>query len=429
MLSPADSQVVNRDDQLPGLRTILDPELFCLALRRMAPGHAVESARARYVRYKPRTSCLVAHEVLVGGEMIDVYARCHRDDQSMKVSNARLRMEVTGPLGHGLLTDPEAGIAVFVYPNDYEVKSLRKLFEGERTPRRLRRMLPAHPHLHHAVPTVLRYKPERRFVGRFDSPDGPSAVLRLYPNDVFGAVRMKPWAFKSSGPLHIPRIVGETERYGSLAFEWIDDPTLLDAIERQHDAVLEPVADAAVALHRQRPNLGAMYSESDYIRGIQTACASLASIDAALGKRASEQARCVEKLLAGRSWQTGAIHGDFRADQVLATDDRVTILDFDRAGYGDPGIDVGSFAAGSILLALTDTITMPRALEFSERFTDSYQRTSGTGTTLAMRAFISGALLLTAPESFRHRVEDWPAATARMLDVVDEVLSEELIGA
>jgi hypothetical protein len=161
MLDHADAVVAARDTGLPGLRTLLDPGAFCAVLQRLCPDREIRSVSARYVRYKPHTSCLVAFDVAVGDASVGVYARCHAEDQVVKIANARLRMEVRGGLGAGLLADPEEGIAVFAYPNDYEVKSLRKLFEGERTPLRMKRMLPAHPHLHGSPPTVLRYKPER----------------------------------------------------------------------------------------------------------------------------------------------------------------------------------------------------------------------------------------------------------------------------
>ncbi len=429
MLSRADAIVVERDGRLPGLRTLLDAEAFGEALRRLAPGAEVGAARARYVRYKPRTSCLVAYEVEVGGEPVGVYARCHAGDQLAKVSNSRVRLEVCGALGQGLLTDPRAGIAVFVHPNDYEIRSLRKLFEGERTPRRLRRILPAHPHLHDSTPVTMRYKPERRYVGKLEGEGGPAAVLRLYPPAQFAEMREKSWAFRAESGLHVARVVGDSERYSALAHEWVDGLPLVEALAGDGEAVLGRLAGALAAMHRQRPRLGTMHSASDFCRGTAGACEAVAALDEDLGRRAVEQYEAVHGLVTARAWRSQAVHGDFTADQVIVLGDRVTIVDFDRAGYGDPAMDLGAFAAGLISLALTGRMEMSRAIQLGDGLASAYGRASGFSDAQGLRACTAGALLMTAPEPFRYRLEGWPEATASLLDCVDRVLAGEAIGA
>jgi aminoglycoside phosphotransferase len=429
MLSPPDAAIVERDRGLPGLRTLLDAGAFCDSLRRMVPGPDIRSARSRYVRYKPGASCLVAYEVQVGDETVGAYARCHARDQLIKVSNARSRVEVMGELGQGLLADPQAGIAIFIHPNDYEIKSLRKLYEGDRTPPRLRRMLPAHPHLHHTAPTTLRYKPERRFVGMLRADGGPPAVLRLYPEPRFAEMREKAWAFKSSSELHVPRVIGDSERYSALAHEWVEGQAPTDVALAGDDAVLERVAGALAAMHRQRPRLGTMYSASDYCRGVAGACEAVAALDISLGRRAAELAGAVQALVLERPWRPQAVHGDFTADQVLVCGERVTVLDFDRAGYGDPVMDLGAFAAGYLSRAVAGEMPIAVAFGIADRFSSAYCRQTGASDPAGLRACTAGALLMLAPEPFRHRADDWPAATGALLESVDRVLAGEVIGA
>ncbi len=429
MLLPADAAIVARDRRLTGLRTLLDPEAFCASLRRITPVPDIRSARARYVRYKPGTSCLVAYDVRVGDGTIGAYARCHAGDQLVKVSNARLRVEVMGALGHGLLADLEAGIAVFAYPNDYEIKSLRKLFEGERTPRRVRRMLPAHPHLQHSKPIVLRYKPERRFVGKLEAEGGPPAVLRLYPEHKFAEMREKAWAFKSGGDLHVPRVVGDSERYSALAHEWVEGQSPTAETLSGDGAALEGIAAALAAMHRQRPRLSTLYSASDYCRGVSGACEALAALNEDFGRRAAEQWDAARSLITDRPWRPRAVHGDFTADQILLQNGRVTVLDFDRAGYGDAAMDLGAFAAGLIVRSLAGEMPPGDAFEIASKFTAAYSRIAGFSDPVGVRACTAGALLMVAPEPFRHRADDWPSETAALLETVDRVLAGEVVDA
>lgn len=427
MLSFADAKIVDQDRSLPGLRTLLDADAFCESLRRLAPGREIKAAAARYVRYKPGTSCLVAYEIQTGDGVVHAYARCHAGDQLVKVTNARLRVEVTGPLGPGLLADPHAGIAVFVYPNDYEIKSLRKLFEGDRTPRRLRRILPTHTHLQHATPTVLRYKPERRFVGKLDAEGGPSAVLRLYPEAKFDEMREKAWAFKGNIEMDVPRVVGDSDRYSALAYEWVEGrpPTAIELAE--NGDVTESIASALAALHGQRPRLRAMYTAGDYRRGVKGACEALAALDADFGYHAAEQSSALHNLLHNRAWRAQAVHGDFTADQVVINEGRITILDFDRAGYGDPVMDLGAFSAGQIASAVTGEKTMADSLQIAAAFSAAYWRATGFADAESTKAFTACALLMLAPEPFRRRAENWPTITAGLLEAVDQVLNGETI--
>ncbi len=429
MLERADASFVREDARVRGLATLLDEGAFLATLRRLCPSHDIQSADARYVRYKPHTSCLVAYRVRVGETYTAVYARCHADDQIVKVANARLKMEVRGALGAGLHVVPEEGIAIFAYPNDYEIRSLRKLYEGERTPPRMRRMLPSHPHLHSVSPEILRYKPERRFVGKLDDGSGDAAVIRLYPEAQFEDIRQRAWAFKDRDDLRVPRVVGDSKRYSMLAHRWVDGRLLEGVLCGADDSgpVLEHVSGALAALHRQRPRLNAMYSASDYCRGVAAACDAVSAVDAGLGLRAAELRDTVQRAVLDLNWRSQVVHGDFSADQVVVRGDCVTLLDFDRAAYGNPSMDIGSFAAGLIALASGGSVSFERASVMAGEFAGAYWRASGFEDPAGVRVFTAGALLMRAPEPFRHRDRAWPARIAELLEHAERVMQTEAI--
>ena len=429
MLRKADANLVRHDARVRGLATLLDDEAFLATLQRLCPDHDIRSVRARYVRYKPHKSCLVAYSVQVGDTHTSVYARCHADDQLVKIANARLRMEVGGALGAGLHTVPEEGVAIFAYPNDYEIRSLRKLYEGERTPPRMRRILPASPHLHGISPTTLRYKPERRFVGKLDDGGGEAVVLRLYPEAQYEDIQQRAWAVKDQGDLRVPRVVGDSKRYSALAHRWVDGRLLEDDLCGAHDPgpVLEHVASALVTLHRQRPRLNAMYSASDYCRGMAAACDAVAAVDPDLGVRAAELRDIVQRAVLDLNWRSQVVHGDFSADQVVVGGEGVTVLDFDRAAYGNPSMDIGSFSAGLLTLATEGRLSPARASSAASEFTTAYWRAMAFEDPVGVRVFTAGALLMKAPEPFRHRVKAWPAQLAASLDYVERVMQAEVL--
>ena len=78
MLSPDDQRLVMLDSHLPGLRKLLDDEAMTVALAKAWPSLGVRRVAANYVRYKPRTSCIVGYEITTDTEKLFTYGRAHR---------------------------------------------------------------------------------------------------------------------------------------------------------------------------------------------------------------------------------------------------------------------------------------------------------------------------------------------------------------
>ena len=431
MLEACDARVVAREPRLRGLGVLLDTGLLAGVLARAFPARRVESLRACYLRYKPGTSCLVAYTATVDGQPARLYARCHGDDDPVKLANAVQRLDVAGALGAGVAADAESGVAIFAYPNDYEIRSLRKLYEGERTPPRMRRILPAHPHLHRAEPELLRYKPERRFVARLEGEGGVPVALRLYRPDDFERFRRNSWAFRDGDGLRVARVVGDSERYSALAHEWLEGPTLAQVIGRGGGAsdALARTATALASLHGQRPALDTMYSAADFVRSMRGASGAVRAAEASLGERAMALAGVIASMLEGRRWRSRAVHGDFTADQVIVGDGAIGVLDLDRAGYGDPGMDVGTLRAALIARAIRGDIDMGEAVASGEEFAAAYASATGGVWENGLRTFTAGALLMMAPEPFRERRSGWDRAIESMLDATERLLQGVAIDA
>ncbi len=71
----ADAALVARETALPGLATLLDREAFAAAFAAAVAPVTVRRPSARYLRYKPDTSCLVLYQVELDGKDATVYAR------------------------------------------------------------------------------------------------------------------------------------------------------------------------------------------------------------------------------------------------------------------------------------------------------------------------------------------------------------------
>ena len=181
MLAADDAGLAARDRRLPGLRLVLDGDAVTEALGAAHPQLRVTRATPAYVRYKPGTSCLVAYRLrLADGTERDAVARTYPDASHAKLAKVLATApRPTDGTGLAALLDPRT--VCTLEPHDPDLPALVRL---------------AHPGMRAALVaraldvdvdavdgwtlTRLRYKPERRWVGRVavhrDLHDGPLLV-------------------------------------------------------------------------------------------------------------------------------------------------------------------------------------------------------------------------------------------------------------
>ena len=130
--------------------------------------------------------------------------------------------------------------------------------------------------------------------------------------------------------------------------------------------------------------------------------------DAAAGARAARLASRLRQFPAGE--RRTLAHGDFTADQVLCRGTEVRLIDFDRAGLGEPERDLGAFAAGELLAG--------RSLHVSLRA--GYDRRVDER---AVARWTAAAALQRAVEPFRCARPDWRDALHAAIDVAEEAIA------
>lgn len=324
---------------------------------------------------------------------------------------------------------------------------------------------PEHPSVTEAVSSgrlqVLRYNPQRRLVLRQDGPhqDGSpvdALVLRVTTGRQVGTHAALRVIAGAGVPVVEPlgKDAGPRGRRVSV-WPWFGagDLASLSAADAGATAAgtAATAAGAALArLHRiQQPTApahGEAARMSQPFRRVPDSAAALSALVddlAVLDRAAAERMRgLVSRVIAGlnsRTWETGLIHGDFSADQVLvgrAGEDAVRLTDFDRAGLGPLVADHGSFVAAELLeAAVPDTTdpggsasglcTDPAALPLARALLSGYADADGTARQQddpeALRPWTARALLGRVLEPFRAADPDWVAAINRRLDQVSEV--------
>ena len=426
MLFPADEILVRRDPDIPGLKELLDPAAFAETLRRIYPAADITAAEPKYVRYKPGTSCLVGYAVTAGGACLDLYARAHGAGTTEKIAKAAQRESVPSPLGDGIKVLADDAVVVYPYPNDHELQALSVIEEPAARREMLADLFPDRQDLWEAPIEVLRYKPERRCVIRLGSNDrGGDAVLKLYTKEDYLLRKENVDTFVSLPPLRVPRRLGRSRRFHLAALEWLEGEPLVEAMAAAPDAA-DPgraVGAALSRLHVQKPKkLTTTWTADRYAAALSDGAAAIAEIAPRLGERAAAIARRIGEKLTTRHWRANrSIHGDCAAEQMLLQDATVAVVDFDRAGYGDPRIDLGTFRGRLLYDVMVGVLERHRADACFEGLLDEYRAESKKDVTRKLDRFTAASLLQLAVEPFRLRRRDWSELLEQILDEADRL--------
>lgn len=426
MLSAPDADLVRRDPGLVGLGTLLDPEAFVAALGRAAPGAALGPAQISYIRYKPGTNCLVGYRLEVEGKVVDAHAKTFLPADRASFRKTAARSTTQGPGGLGRIVLEPLMVSASVFPNDDDLPVVARLYRPESRAELLRKIAPADPELWEASIEHLAYKPQRRYVARLRPRDAASVVLKCFTEHGYRAAAPSR-GFTSGGVVRVAPRLGGSRRHRVLAYGWLDGCLLSDLMGQRPPprSATASVGAALAELHAQEPKglqpvercdeAAALIAAAE---AVGVACPQFAARASLLASRLAEHL-CSEPIL-GRP-----IHGDFYARQVLLAEAAVGVLDFDRAGRGDPATDLGNFCAHLERDALSGRLTPEQAGHAQEALLSGYAESAALPRPAHLAVATAAGLLRLAPEPFRRHEPEWPERTEAILERAERILSPE----
>ena len=419
MLRRAEAALVEREPEIPGLGLLLDDEAFGELLAELLPDRGVRSARAVYLRYKPRTSCLVSYRVLGREGELDVHAQARSSVTRQKLEKARARAGRHDPARLFVLEDRATVVAVF--PEDGELRVLARLAEPSTRGELLGRLLGRDPRVDGSLVRV-RYKPERRWVGRLALGDGSAVALKAYAPAGFESALRGSRAFIDEPPLRAPRLRGALPERRLIAVEWIAGRALAEAL-REGQAGAREVALAGEALacvHGQRPAGLPAETPARRAHRVLAAAAAVCSVQPELSARVARLAREVTDGLVAQVGAVAPTHGDFHAGQVLVAHGVAAVIDFDEAVQGAPASDLASFIAHLEWQAGAASGSLIEGLE--RALLDGYSRRAALPPNEELALSTGAALFRIAPHFFRNRHPEWPERTEATLDRIEALL-------
>lgn len=407
MLSLDDRGLVDREQALPALGTLLDSDAFAAALAETFPRLGVCGVTPHYLRYKPGTSCLAAYTVYMRGESIELHALTAADPAKLRV-RPRDRATSTG-FGPGGCRIGERPIVVRAFPRDAKLKKLVTLAD----PSLRHRLLP--PELAPGRLESVGYKPERRFVGRLTTGAG-AYCIKLHASNRFALALRGATAFRETPTLRLAATVHAHANAGLIVQQWLPGRLLADAQAAAdwpaHEAAR--VGRALAELHAQRAAIP--QAESDDADSLIENGETLVHLIPAHGGTWRTHAALLVGALEELSEDDGPIHGDFYAKQVLLDGDRVGILDCDQARWGDQAEDLGTFRAHLYRDVVRRRLSSDRAQRIWDAFREGYGA-SGSDFDMRVQLFTAIGCFRLAQDPFRHREPGWSEGVAALMQM------------
>lgn len=420
MLGRAERALVGRERDVPGLGLVLDDERFCERLGELLPGKNVRAARAVYLRYKPQTSCLVSYRVLCRDGELDVHAVARASGTAEKLEKVRARASRRGTPRRLFVLDDHA-VMVAVFPEDNELRVLARLAEPEARRGLIGDLLGVHAG---GDLVRVRYKPERRWVGRLTTPEGPTAVVKAYASAGFEAALRGSVGWQDQPPLRVPRLLGALPKHRVAALEWIAGRPLGEALLGGEAGPGEvALAGEALACVHGQPTRGLRArtprERADHVVSV---AAALGFVQPALSARADRLGREVSERLVARPPGAIPVHGDFHAGQVLLADGAAALIDFDEAVLAEPEADLASFLADVERHACAGRLSPGRAEALAQALLEGYARRAVPPPDGEVALHTAAALFGIAPHFFRDRDPEWPERTEAVLDRIESLL-------
>ncbi|MDQ3443200.1 MAG: phosphotransferase, partial [Chloroflexota bacterium] len=315
---------------------------------------------------------------------------------------------------------PELNGLLQVYPVDYDLKSLARVTDPAWIGDRIGRALSDRSIAVSGQPGLIRYKPERKALIRYDLDHAPYDRLygKLHADD--RGVHLAVWttALIDAGVATPPVVVSLPERQFIAHAEAVGLPLAALRGSAGYARWMEPLAGSMRELQQvELPGLRS-HRLADEIAAVKETARFLGTIAPRLAIRLDRVTNDIAARLSGVSDLLHTTHGDFYDDQAVVSGSCLALIDLDEMRLAHPAIDAGNMLAHLISGQDRGDDVAGAAAAFREAV---LTRDPALAPNLA--AFEAAALLRLAPGPFRRLEPDWPEGIARILTLAEKCLA------
>jgi len=417
------------DPALPARDDLLDPALVAELLSTSLGDGRLDVTGAELVRVKYRIgeSLRVLYHLDVSGRTHIVTGRMFTPGRSAEAHRKAVQnaLPSDGPWSNGLrptALDRDRDTVWWSFPNDRRLVGLDLVLDPARLPAALRDTAGEW-----STSAVAQYAPERCVTLRaLDPADQTLAFVKCYAPQTQDTARLAARydlvasRFRTADPtLRSPRALAHSSDRHLLLLEPMPGQSWLDldraraiealrrlgrAIALVHGTPLKDISEIGMR-HFRRLDLARVTRSGELISKARTDVAAAART--LTSRLTSDPPALQEQVL---------LHGDCHPGNVLVTDERLSLIDFDQAGIGPAAADIGSLLArlnyGSVLRE-RDPAT---ATGMTNAFLEGYAQVRALPDDRTLRWYAAAALLVERGVRAVNRVR--PTGLAKLERVI-----------
>ncbi len=421
MLSIADASLIERDKAILGMKTVLDQEEFFNAVKTAKPELNITGVQLTYLRYRATRSCLGAYQIKLDNGLEPLQA--HVTAFNSKAYNKLMYTNHHSINSHHIVLQDQ--ILISLFPGDTQLIALKPLMNRERRQNIVNTLLPAHLETCQGKLETLAYKPERRYVGRLALKNGNSALLKHYRKHEYQkSVLATNIHTLTPEQLRIPRLLGSSQTYQILMFEWLPGTLLDTEIKINPDVRSLHASGAALAKFHTITTKGlthrTLQMRAEKLTGMAK---TIAHFYPSLGELSHDIALLIVQNLQHEPSAMQRIHGDFYPKQViLMAEGQVAIIDHDENIHGDPMEDLGLFIAHLLRNKRTKRIAHDQTELLIEALIEGYESFTQKTVTPKLYCYVAAALFSLTHSPFRNHKSNWPEETLITLELINDIM-------
>jgi ATP-binding cassette, subfamily B, bacterial len=409
---PATPAAAPRDAALPQLDDLLETDRMRPVLQRSLKDSlrdaTLEHLEIARVRYQPREKVAVHYRTTIEGDQHHAVATVIADqDLAAKVRKPRYEAMATtvdgrSPAAHPVIHDDELNAIVTWLP--FDVKLPGVAVGARELSRNLTAAGAAGGHDLAAVPVILGYKPESRAVMRFGD-----YILKAYAKDrQFNSARAGLVASGSSPSISSASFVAAIDDLRLTAQTIVSGTTPPAGVDAAHAA-------GAFVRDLQEQTFEGLTAAPPYsqLREAQRHAFVAGIVAPDLLLRVN---KLVERLAGGMPTGLAFVpaHGDFHVDQLIVTDQKFAVIDFDGMCYAPAALDIATYAADVVRGRTQDLDNVSAVLA---EVLDGYG-TEPDG----LKWYLCTAILARSTHPFRAQTPNWPQRVTAMVAAAEGAL-------
>lgn len=429
MLLSDDKYLVDRDIYLPGLADVMNKDLMISRLTtELGLGGLRLGFQQTYIRYKPKTSCLIGYTGQCEDKELyfysSLYNRVNRDKARKPLSKAK-SPSFFGPAGFFI---EELNVLFMLFPNDHELRQLPYILNFQKHSERLRNWLPFLNESAMVNINCIRYKPERRFVGKAKLFDGQSVLIKAHARHHKQSFYPSQLESQADRSFLIPKKICYSDKHKLDAYPWISGITLMDIMARDPDLVIKAgrcLADFhSQTLNLNHPGNNSSWNNQTILKIANAAIKIVPEFENDISSIANYIIHHPLLKHVNTNIAQCLIHGDFSADQIIVGSDGLWLIDFDRSRFDSPLYDLGCFIARLEFNTLDNCNQSDiNYLELADKLIEGYEQGSSLSIQPLIRIYVVIQLLCLVTEPFRLRRSNWLTQTKNIIIRIKSIVS------